>query len=229
MNILVINGSPRGEGNTMKLTRAFLQGAGWGDAEIIDLSKIKVAGCNGCFSCWEATPGKCVIDDDMTEILPKIIAADVMITSFPLYSCYFPGQLSCFMNRMLPISLPFMDKEAESGGHPSRYDLSKQRQFSISTCGFWTAEGNYDVIIKLFERAGAVNHREFSIFCGQGGLFEMPDTAELVEPYLALVRKAGAEFAAGGISEELQKLLAEPILPREEYERGADEAWEVAE
>jgi len=229
MKVLVVNGSPRGErSGTMRLTRAFLEGAGWTDAQIIDISKSNVKGCNGCFSCWEKTPGKCAIDDDMTEFLPKVIAADAVITSFPLYGCFYPGQLKIFMDRLLPIALPFMDRNAASGGHPLRHDLSRQRQFLISTCGFWTADGNYDSIIKLFERGGnAVNHRTFTIFSGQGGLFEQPEHDELTQPYLDAVRKAGAEFAAGGVSEESQKFLAQPILSREEYESGADDSWEA--
>jgi len=229
MKVLVVNGSPRSERSaTMYLTQAFLEGAGWNDAEIIDISKAKVAGCSGCFSCWEKTPGKCVVNDDMSEFLPKLIEADVVITSFPLYGCFFPGQLKCFMDRMLPMALPFMDKDAESGGHPLRHDLSKQRQFYISTCGFWTAEGNYDSIIKLFERGGVgVNHKEFTIFCGQGGLFGEPGAEEYVNAYLDNVRKAGKEFAMGGISEETQALLSQTILPREVYERDVDASWEI--
>jgi len=229
LNVLVVNGSPRGERSvTMHLTRAFLEGADWTDAEVIDISKSRVSGCTGCFSCWEKTPGKCVIEDDMSGFLPKLIAADVVITSFPLYGCFFPGQLKMFMDRMLPMALPYMDKEAESGGHPLRHDLSGQRQFYISTCGFWTADGNYDSIIKLFERgASMVNHRAFTIFCGQGGLFGEAEFRELTEPYLDIVRKAGSEFARGEIGEETQATLAQPILPREVYEQGADESWEV--
>jgi len=229
MKVLVVNGSPKGErSTTMHLTRAFLEGSGWTGAEVIDISKSTIKGCNGCYSCWEKTPGKCVIDDDMKGFLPKLMEADVVITSFPLYGCFFPGQLKCFMDRMLPMALPFMDKEAESGGHPLRQDLSHQRQFYISTCGFWTAEGNYDSIIKLFERGfNTANHRAFTIFCGQGGLFSMPELIEHTKPYLDVVRKAGKEFAAGEISEETQAFMAQPIIPREEYEKGVDESWEI--
>jgi len=231
MNVLVVNGSPRGENSaTMHLTRAFLEGAGWTDAQVIDLSKSNVKGCTGCFSCWEKTPGKCVIDDDMQRFLPKLIEADVIITSFPLYCCYFPGQLKIFMDRMIPLALPFMDKNAQSGGHPMRYDLSKQRQFYISTCGFWTADGNYDSIIKLFERGNkSVNHRAFTIFSGHGGLFGLPELSEFTKPYLDAVRKAGGQFAAGEISKEMQVTLSQTILPREVYEQGADESWEVSD
>ena len=231
MKVLVINGSPRSErSSTMHLTRAFLEGAGWSDAEIIDISKVNVKGCTGCYSCWEKTPGKCIINDDMQALLPKIVEADVLITSFPLYSCYFPGQLKCFTDRMLPVALPFMDKSQESGGHPLRYDMSKQRQLYISTCGFWTTEGNYDSIIALFKRGNPeVNHKEFCIFAGQGGLFGEAELEALTKPYLQTVKRAGKEFAEGKISEEVQELLTKPIIPREMYENAADESWEINE
>lgn len=229
MKILVINGSPRGEGsNTMNLTHAFLEGAKWKDAEIIDISKADVRGCEGCFSCWEKTPGNCVIKDSMADFLPKIIGADVIIWSFPLYSCGFPGKMKCFMDRMIPIALPFMDKSSQTGAHPLRYDLSHQRHFYISTCGFWTAEGNYDSIIKLLEHGGGRDSKEFSIFCGQGELFNIPDPElkELTGAYLETVRKAGEEFASGGISPKTRELLAKPIFPKEIYESMADGSWE---
>ena len=232
MKVLVINGSPRSErSNTMQLTRAFLEGASWTDAEMIDISKLDVRGCKGCFSCWEKTPGKCVIKDSMVECLPKLVEAEVVIWSFPLYSCFFPGDMKNFADRMIPLALPYMDKDTESGGHPLRYDLSKQRQFYISTCGFWTAEGNYDSITALFKRENPdVNVKEFTIFTGQGGLFEAGEAAkECTDPYLDIVRRAGSEYAAGGISEEVQALLSEPILPREVYEGFADGSWEVEE
>ena len=235
MKVLVINGSPKGENSsTMHLTHAFLEGADWTDAEIIDISKVNVKGCSGCYSCWEKTPGKCVIKDDMANILPKFIETDILIWSFPLYSCYFPGQMKCFMDRMLPLALPYMDKEAEAGGHPTRFDMSKIRAAYISTCGFWTADGNYDVITQLFKRGRAeINHGEFCIFAGQGGLFEMteamPELKEATDTYLDSVRKAGQEFAVGEISIDTQNILAQPMLPREVYEQGADESWEVAD
>jgi len=229
MKVVVINGSPRGEGsNTMKLTRAFLEGAKWTNAETIDISKSDVKGCLGCFSCWEKTPGKCVIKDDMENFLPMIIAADVVIWSFPLYCCGMPGNLKNFMDRQLPIALPFMDKNAASGGHPLRYDLSNQRHFYISTCGFWTADGNYDSIIALLKHGGSTaNHKRFTIFCGQGELFNVPELKEQTEPYLEIVRRAGRECISGGIEDETQVLLAQPLFPRDVFEKMADGSWEI--
>jgi multimeric flavodoxin WrbA len=51
MKTLVLNGSPKaGASNTMKLTNAFLQGLGKNDIEIIDITKINIQPCKGCFA-----------------------------------------------------------------------------------------------------------------------------------------------------------------------------------
>ncbi|MCL2854071.1 MAG: flavodoxin family protein [Defluviitaleaceae bacterium] len=228
MKILVIDGSPRGEqSNTMVLTKAFLEGAGWAEnAEFVSVPKLDIKGCVGCFTCWTATPGVCDFKDDMAEILPKIVAADVLIWSFPLYSSIMPGQLKIFMDRMLPLNLPEMMAGTESGQHPLRYDMSKKKYMMISTCGFWTHKGNYDAVMAMFSR-GAMDFQ--TIFAGQGELFKIAkvddELKELVTPFLNNVRKAGKEFAEGEIAPETQAVLAEPLLPQEVYESFANASW----
>jgi len=230
MKTLLINGSPKGErSDTMHLTKAFLEGAKLTDVEVIDISKLNVRGCMGCYTCWTKTPGKCVIKDEMADILPKFISAKVIIWSFPLYACHFPGQMKCFMDRMLPLSMPEMDTGHESGNHPTRFDMSAIKGAYISTCGFWTARGNYDSIISLLERNGG-NHADFTIFSGQGALFgeadSDPELKQLVESYLNLVRRAGEELMNGKISEETHVALCRPLLPKEIYESFANTSWD---
>ncbi|MCL2608171.1 MAG: NAD(P)H-dependent oxidoreductase [Methanomassiliicoccaceae archaeon] len=229
MNILVINGSPKcGNSNTMRLTNAFLDGAGWSDAEIINVSDEGVKGCTGCYICWTKTPGKCVINDGMSSILDKLITADVVIWSFPLYYFSIPGNLKNLIDRQLPTNLPFMTTNNESGGHPSRYDLSRQRHIMISTCGFWTAEGNYDAVEAMFDRCyGAGNYS--TILCGQGELFRVPELRNRTDEYLKIVRRAGAEFAAGNIRMETGIELSKPLYPRDVFEKMADASWNITE
>ena len=85
-----------------------------------------------------------MIKDDMQEVLDKLLWADITIWSFPLYYFSVPGKLKTLMDRQLPMVLPFMERSAESGSHPTRYDMSSKRNVLISTCGFYTTEGNYD-------------------------------------------------------------------------------------
>lgn len=227
MKVLVLNGSPKSErSNTMNLTHAFLNGAEWTDAEIIDVEKAHVKGCVGCFVCWNQTPGKCVINDGMAEILTKIIAADVIVWSFPLYYFGVPGEMKNLIDRQLPLNLPFMTEENESGGHPSRYHLAQQKHLVISTCGFWTAKGNYDAVIPMFDHFFG-NGNYASIFCGQGELFRVPELKSRTDAYLEIVRRAGAEYAGGGIHPETQEELAAPLYPRGSFEKMANASWGI--
>ena len=64
--------------------------------------------------------------------------------------------------------------ETESGGHPSRYDMSGKSTVVISTCGFYTAQGNYDCVTSLYDRlCGKGGYT--AIFCGQGELFRVKE------------------------------------------------------
>ncbi len=228
MNVLVLNGSPKGErSNTMRLTHSFLDGAGWSDAEVIDVAKTDVKGCLGCFSCWDKTPGKCVIKDGMGQILTKMIDADVIIWSFPLYYYSVPGSLKNLIDRQLPLNLPFMAEGTESGGHPARHDLSHQRHLVISTCGFWTPEGNYEAVISMFDHFfGKSNYT--TIFCGQGELFRIPEVKARTDAYLEVICRAGTEYADGGIHVGTQEELMEPLYPRNVFEKMADASWGIA-
>ncbi|MCL2460030.1 MAG: flavodoxin family protein [Euryarchaeota archaeon] len=228
MNILVINGSPKAESsNSMRLTRAFLDGAGY-DAEIINAAKLGIRPCLGCFACWNKQPGQCVINDKMSEVLQKIIAADVIVWSFPLYYFSIPGALKNLIDRQLPLALPFMSDKNSSGGHPPRYDLSRQRHIVISTCGFWTSEGNYDGVTAMFDHIYGVGNYT-KIFCGQGELFRVSELRNRTDAYLEIVRRAGVEFATGEVMPETQRELAEPLYPRDVFEKMADASWEVFE
>jgi len=225
MNILVINGSPKGEkSNTMNLTRAFLDGAGYANADVVNVSKSDIKACTGCYACWSKTPGKCIFNDDMDEILRKFITADVVIWSFPLYCYNVPGGLKNLIDRRLPLSLPFMSDAKESGSHPPRYDLTHQRHVIISTCGFWTPKGNYNSIIPMFDHIFGIGNYT-TIFCGQGELFRIPEMKNSTDEYLETVRVAGKEFSFGTISAETQTALEEQFLPKNIFEKMADLSW----
>lgn len=236
MRILAINGSPKGkQSNTWRLTSSFIEGItaqeedAHGQAPTVDalsVGALDIKPCRGCFSCWSKTPGKCCIHDDMQEVIEKILRADVVIWSFPLYYFGLPGPLKNLIDRQLPMSLPFMSAEAENGGHPSRYDMSGKRTVVISTCGFYTAKGNYSCVSDLFDQLCGKDGYT-ALFCGQGELFRVNELAERTDEYLSWVRKAGKEFSSGGISEETRGKLDQNLFPRDVFEAMADASWGV--
>ncbi len=232
MNILIINGSPKKtKSNTYRLASAFIEGITSNSTEYCSIEEINVYDldinpCLGCFACWNKTPGQCVWKDDMPAILEKMLWADITIWSFPLYYFNVPGKLKLLIDRQLPFALPFMDKKAENGGHPSRYDMSQKRHVLISTCGFYTTKGNYDSILPMFDHFLGKGNYE-TIFCSQGELFRVPELSQRTNEYLTYVKKAGIEFISGKIQPQTLKLLDTLLFPKETFEAMADASWGI--
>ncbi|MBQ5317039.1 MAG: NAD(P)H-dependent oxidoreductase [Oscillospiraceae bacterium] len=232
MKILLINGSPKGRrSNSLRVAQAFCEGfceSTGAEVDTVTLSEMDIKGCKGCFGCWKGTPGKCVIKDDMPVIIEKLIAADVVIYSFPLYYFSVPGILKDMIDRQLPMMLPFMTDREDglgSGAHPQRYDMAPKRYMLISTCGFYSAEGNYNAVCGMFDHICGKDYD--TIFCGQGELFSVDALRSLTDAYLGKVRNAGREFAHGSITAETKASLAELLMPKDVFEKLADESWGV--
>lgn len=76
--------------------------------EFIDLSRLKISNCIGCFSCWTKTPGKCVIRDDAVKVYPKIAASDrVLYISKVKYGSY-DTVMKTMLERAIPIQQAFI-------------------------------------------------------------------------------------------------------------------------
>ena len=230
MNILVLNGSPKGEkSNTLKLTNAFLDGLNTANNHTIkkiNVMEKNIEPCRGCFCCWEKTPGKCVIADDMSGILSQFYNAELVIWSFPLYCFGMPSQIKALTDRLLPNSLPdIVIKEDGSAKHPKRNELLNQRHVLISTCGFFTVQNNYEPLIKQFEIMFA--DRCAKILCPQGELFRIPQLEERTNEYLSCVTKAGEEYInTGRLSADTQQTLSAPLYPTEQFLEMANISWE---
>lgn len=110
MNIYAINGSPRKNGNTATLLQKALDGVKESvknqeiEAEIIHLYDYNYTGCKSCFSCkllGGKSYGKCIIKDDIQEIIEKVSQADGLIFGSPTYFGNISGQLQAFLERFL--------------------------------------------------------------------------------------------------------------------------------
>ena len=128
MKILTVNSSPRaGAGSITELMLNHLvQGMQEAGAEVcsVNLREKTIKPCQGCFTCWTKTPGRCIQMDDMTrEILPKLSASDLLVYATPLYYHTMNAAMSIFRERMLPLSLPFNEKRGGKRAFLQRHKL----------------------------------------------------------------------------------------------------------
>lgn len=239
MKVLILNGSPKNEqSNTLKLTNSFLDGMkeyGAIEEEYIHVSQKDMKPCLGCFCCWTKTPGQCVYHDDMKEMIPKLLEADVIIWSFPLYYFGMPSGIKAFMDRMLPMNLPFMSEREDGGSaHPPRYpQMTQVKHVLISTCGFHSKQNNYEGLEKQFEICfGNINQgRNFEkILCPEGELFRVPELRKRTNEYLEYVCQAGREYVLyGSITDKTQEQLNELLFPADMFMKMADASWEISD
>lgn len=98
--VLVLSGSPRIHGNSSILCDEFIRGAeeSGNSVEKINVAKKKVAGCLGCNACYK-NGGSCVQKDDMAEIAEKMINADVIVLSSPIYFYSMTAQMKAVIDR----------------------------------------------------------------------------------------------------------------------------------
>ena len=100
MNVLVINGSPRGNGNTAIALREMKNVFAQEGIEVTELNvgAKAVRGCIACNKCTEL--GKCVFDDAVNEAAPLLAKADGVVVASPVYYASANGNLISFLDRL---------------------------------------------------------------------------------------------------------------------------------
>ncbi len=113
MKILMLNGSPRANGNTAAALREMeMVFAAQGIAtETIHIGHRDIRGCIACGRCAEL--GRCVFDDLVNEIAPKFAACDGLVVGSPVYYASANATLVAFLTRLF-YSTPF-DKAMKVG------------------------------------------------------------------------------------------------------------------
>lgn len=223
MNVLILNGSPKGENsNTMWLTNAFV--SGFPDtAEIhrITLRDMDIHPCLGCFSCWTKTPGRCAIPDDMQKIYEEILWADVIIESIPLYFAGMPSRMRMMTERCLLFTKRY-EGSPEDTFHSilemEEHSLKDKKLVVISSCGYVSMDTMFEGLLKEYDLiCGSGNYTR--ILCAQGELLQAGSRTRQVVNYLEEVKKAGSEFyETGRISEERSRLLETPMVSPRTFE-----------
>ena len=110
--VLILSGSPRKGGNSDILCSEFARGAqeSGNEVEYIRAAAKKIAPCSACYYCRDHG-GECVHRDDMAQILQKMIDADVIVLSSPVYFYSIGAQLKAVIDRSVARWLEVKNKE----------------------------------------------------------------------------------------------------------------------
>lgn len=113
--VLIINGSPRKNGNTAQLLQRAKEGALATGAEVEYINlydrSLNYKGCMSCFACKikGGRKGVCSYPDDLQPILEKAIEADAIICGSPVYCGYPTANLRAFMERIIFPAVNYSD------------------------------------------------------------------------------------------------------------------------
>ena len=100
LKVLILNGSPRKNGNTSiairEMENIFAQNGV--ETKIVQIGQMDVRGCIACGSCAEK--GKCVFDDIVNELAPEFEAADGLVVASPVYYASANATLIACLDRL---------------------------------------------------------------------------------------------------------------------------------
>jgi multimeric flavodoxin WrbA len=100
MKIVSLLGSPRSGGNSATIAGRFTETAATLGAETrtYELNRLAYQGCQGCYACKKGLE-RCVLEDDLTEVLAAVEEADVVLLASGVYFGQITAQLKGFMDR----------------------------------------------------------------------------------------------------------------------------------
>ena len=147
MKVLILNGSPRANGNTAIAIKEMIKifEAEGIETEVCQIGNKEIRGCIACGSC--GSKGKCVFDDEVNEIARKFEQADGLIAASPVYYASANATLIACLDRLF-FSTHF-DKTmkvgaavavARRGGCSATFD-ELNKYFTI--CGMPVASSQY--------------------------------------------------------------------------------------
>ena len=139
MKVLMINGSPRAEGNTALAIRemeAIFREAGV-DVITMQVGNKAIRGCIACGKC--AALGKCVFDDAVNDAAALLPQVDGLVLASPVYYASANGNLISFLDRLF---------------HSNHCDLTMKVGASVVCARRGGCSATFDELNKYFTISG---------------------------------------------------------------------------
>jgi multimeric flavodoxin WrbA len=236
--IVVIQGSPRKEGTSKTdiLAKAFIEGArkAGAESETIYLREKKIKQCQGCYTCWTKTPGKCIFNDDAADIMKKSNEADLVVFASPLYHFGIIALMKKYIERTLPMIQPFLiTREDGKTTHPHRKEYKDTKNIVIiGVCGFPEVAhfGAFSANFHYISNAGGDHGYNIvaEIYRPLSEVLNNPFYQAETDRILKLAQTAGYDVVKKGfIDASVINEIADVRLNKKEVFEMANLAWEA--
>ena len=155
MKVLILQGSPRANGNTAWMAeecRKAAEAAGH-EATLVDVAHKKIAGCLACEYCHGKGNGACIQKDDMQELYPLLAEAEVLVLAAPIYYFTMSAQIQATIQRIYNMNKPPKVKKMAmllSSYSPNVYDGAIGEYHGIQS--YWGVEDAGIVTVKINEQ-----------------------------------------------------------------------------
>ena len=155
MKVLILQGSPRANGNTAWMAEEFKKAAEAAGHEVtlVNVAKKKIAGCLACEYCHNKGNGACIQKDDMQELYPLMAEAEALVLAGPIYYFTLSAQIQLPIQRMYCVNAPAKVKKMAllmSSYSPNVYDGAVADFRDI--CNYWKVENMGFVSAKIDEQ-----------------------------------------------------------------------------
>ena len=155
MNILILQGSPRANGNTAWMAAEYKRVAEAAGHQVtqVNVARKKIAGCMACEYCHNKGNGACIQQDDMQELYPLMSEAEVLVLAAPIYYFTLCAQIQAPIQRMYCVNSPAKVKKMAllmSSYSPGVYNGATAEYHDI--CNYWGVEDSGIVTANINEQ-----------------------------------------------------------------------------
>ena len=189
------------------------------EVDLIYSKGLDIGDCRGCFNCWSTTPGKCIQDDDMAEVLGQIADSDLLVYATPVYVDGMTGSLKTLLDRVIPLLHGAFVIRDDHCRHELRDHVKSGKIALVSVSGL-TEMDNFDPLITHVKAMCKNMNREFVGSLLRPYAWILNPALEQGAPLgdiMDAIKDAGKQLVSNGkMKEETLAIIAREIIPREE-------------
>ena len=107
---------------------------------VVRLDEESITACMGCWNCWLKTPGRCAMNDQMSELYTEYVNSDTVIMLIDTSQGFINHKAKAFLDRTIPHYLPYIEIVEGECHHVARYESYPDMVFYFDNNGITKKE-----------------------------------------------------------------------------------------